>query len=53
MIYGVLQISPLLNIICDGEELLDIEKEIVRLGAQAEKTEEKLSALTDYLKNRL
>ena len=35
----------------NAEELLDIEKEIVRLGAQAEKTEEKLSALTDYLWN--
>ena len=35
----------------NAEMLRDIEKEIVRLGAQAEKTEERLSALTDYLWN--
>ena len=35
----------------NAEVLRDIEKEIVRLGAQAEKTEERLSALTDYLWN--
>ncbi len=35
----------------NAEVLRDIEKELVRLGAQAEKTEERLSALTDYLWN--